>query len=545
MTKKKTTTPKPASTAAKKRAMPVLQRPLKASAPRFGRPRAQYSAIDRDRELVARISLETQGEDAQLTGAKRGRLLAIMRDNFRNTPEARAICEQRALNIVGDIGGKLQIVTQDTNFNTAANAFFSRISRHIEFTNAIHLNELLRRIQISLDIGGDVVVVADVATPSADAPFCGSGQVRVFDADEIGNLEQQAFDATYGAKGYVQRDGLIYDSFGRHVGVCVSTAERGKSTFAQDKSIVFLRDPALVDESNWVYLQHAWRPNQGRGVSPFAPVASTLHNVETIAASETAAAKLNAQMLGAYKRTSDQSDESDVDDALRAPVLIDENGISVDGGEDPIAVSAEPEIFPDEFARASGAFFDVLPDGYEAQLYDTKRPNGGIPEFLRFLTGRAASALGMGVQYVTLDPLASYSAFRGAQVLARPSFKQAQKYLERNLCDWLASILIQNAINSGILPQPANGEDFRSCLFWSWAAQEECNAVDEQNAIRLKLQNGTASYREIFGPSWRERLEEIAEEAEACRAAGLIHPMTATVAGAVVDPNNKESETEE
>lgn len=503
----------------------------------FRRVKAQYSAIDRDRELLARTSVEHYGEDYQLRNGRRGYLLALMRDNFRNAPEARSICEQRALNVVGDVGGKLQLVTQDDAFNRAANLYFSMRARRIEFSNGLKLNELLRRVQISLDIGGDLVVVADVATASAPAPFCGSGKLRVFDADEIGNLPADHFEATYGKKGYIQRDGLIYDTFGRHIGVIVSTAERGKTTFAADKALVLFQDPDSFDEPNWVYIQHGWRTNQGRGVSPFAPVAGTLHNVESIAVSETAAAKLNAQMLGAYKRTGDAADESQLPDALTKPVIVDENGVDPVTGEEVEAaeeVTDEPEIFPDEFARASGAFFDVLPDGYEAQLYDTKRPNNNVKDFLRFLTGRAAAALGMGVQYVTLDPMASYSAFRGAQVLARPAFNRAQKTLERDLCDWIAAVLIGQAIESGFLPAPNSDEDFRDCLYWKWPKQEECNAVDEQNALRLKLQNGTASYREVFGPSWRERLREIGEEAAACRAAGLLHPMTVTVAGAPV-----------
>lgn len=503
--------------------------------------KAQYSAIDRDRELRARLNVETRGEDDQLKGRLRNELLAVMRDNFRNAPEARAICEQRALNIIGDIGGKLQVTTPDEAFNREANQWFASRARRIEFSNGLHLNELLRRIQISLDVGGDLVVVADVATATAHAPFCGSGKLRVFDADEIGNLSEKDFSEKVG-ENYVQREGLIYDSLGRHCGVIVSTAERGKTTFSADSALVLMHDPDSIETPNWIYLQHAWRSNQGRGVSPFAPVTVSLHNIESIATSETAAAKLNSQMLGAYTRASENAGEDALPDALQKPVLIDENGMDASTGEAVDLEPAEPEVFPDEFARASGAFFDVLPDGYKVDLYKSERPNANMPAFLRFLSGRAAAALGMGVQYVTLDPLASYSAFRGAQVLARPAFRRAQKFLERNLCDWIAAVIIGEAIDAGFLAKPAT--DFRDHLFWVWPHQEECDSVNEQNTIRLRLQNGTTSYRELFGPNWKDRLAEIAEEAEACRAAGLIHPMTVTVAGATVSDDSTEPSDE-
>ena len=515
----------------------------------------QYSAIDRDRKLISKITAEKHGEDWHLRGNRRGLLLALMRDNFRNAPEARTLCEQRALNIIGSVGGRLQITTPDDRFNAAAGEFFRARSAAIEFTNGISLNELLRRILISLDVGGDLVVVADVPDAvTGIAPFCGSGKIRVFDADEIANVQQQWFDAHF--PGYVQRDGLIYDMYGRHVGVIVSTSKRGAPTFGPDDCMVLLRDPDSGVTPNWLYMQHAWRPNQGRGVSPFATVSTSLHNIDAISTAETAASRLNAQMVGCYKKPADNAsdDEKGTPDEY-TPVTVnddgtvtDETGTVIDGvtaADTAAADAAEPAIFPDHFARANEVYYDVLPDGYEVQQYDTKRPNANVAQFLRYMTGRAASVLGMGLQYVTLDPQASYSAFRGAQVLVRPMLTQMQKFFERTLCDWLAGVLIGHAIAAGQIARPAAavGESWKRCLFWTWPKQEECNAVDEQNAVRLRLQNGTVSYRELFGPDWKQRLADIAAEAAELKKHGLVHPMMQTVSGAVV-PSEPAAEPE-
>ncbi len=522
----------------------------------FRGARAQYSAIDRDAKLRSQLTVETKGEDWQLRGYRRVQMLALMRDNFRNAPEARALVEQRALNIVGPCGGTLQLTTSDEAFNAAASAVFASWARRAEFTQGLPLNEALRRIQISLDIGGDCVVIVDTPdrASGAEAPFTGSGRIRVFDADEIGPLSESDF-APLKASGLSQSEGLIYDAFGRHVGVIVSTTERGKSVFRKDASMVLLRDPDSPIPSNWTYLQSGWRCNQGRGVTPFATIAATLSQIESITQSETAAAHLNSQMLGSYVRTDDRrrDEEEALPDNFR-PIEVTESGTAIDEtGEtvpseeledalltdEALAEEAKPE-FPDELMRANGVFWDVLPEGWEGKLYDTKRPNANVAAFIDFLTGRAAAALSVGKQYITCDPQQSYSAFRGSQVLTWPSFLKGQKDLERNLCDWLARVVLGEAMLAGILRPPAVGNDLGASLFWSWPKMAEANALDAANVEKTRLSTGSLTYREMFGPSWRERLAEIADEVEASRALGIAHPMTVTVAGAVVPaPNDK------
>lgn len=517
--------------------------------------RAQYSAVDRDRQNLPSVSVETAGEDAQLIGSKRNILLALMRDNFRNAPEARAIVEQRALNIVGSCGGSLQLVTQDEDFNASASAVFAAWARHAEFTQSLSLNEALRRIQISLDIGGDCVVLID--TPDrqtgAPAPLCGSGRIRIFDADEIAPLSEQDF-APFRAAGMTQSAGLIYDRFGRHVGVVVSTSQRGRSVFAIESAMVLLREPDSPVQPNWTYLQSGWRCNQGRGVTPFSTIVSTLHHIESITQSETSAARINAQMFGTYVNLSQSKDEEEERPEQYKPIEVRPDGTGIDDtGKEYTAEELEDEedlydddeadaraselpLFPDKFARDNGAFLDLLPPGWEARLFDTKRPNPNVAAFVDFLVGRAASALSVGKQYITCDPQQSYSAFRGSQILTWPSFLKGQKDMERGLCDWLALVVLGEAMIAGILRPPAAGIDIAGHLYWEWPKMAEANAVDAANVEKIRLSTGSITFMEMFGPSWRSRLKQIADEVTLARELGLAHPMTVTVAGAVVPP---------
>lgn len=486
-----------------------------------------YEVLRQAQESGRLFAIELRGEDDQFKGRQREQLLALIRNSYRSSPLPRSLVLQRRLNVVGSIGGKLQITTKSPEWNRAAERYFRHWSRNCEFTDAKHLNELLQLIISALDTGGDCVVVHDAWTPDGGV-LCGSNKVRVFESDEIGNLPSDYFATHF--PGHTQIAGKIYDAFGRHVGITVSTSERGQAIFNPEKAITLTRDPDAPETAPWVYLQDAWRVNQGRGVSTFAASVDLLSGFGDILSSEVSAAKLNASLFGAYTRSAQADEDHDALDQYTIDTVEDEPAdgpISVNGSVG--AELDETEEFPDQIARARKIFFDVLPDGYKMDIADTKRPNDKVEGFLRLIAGHVAASLGLNETYATLEPQSSYTAFRGAQVLARPSFIAAQKFLERNLCDWLAARILSDAVAFGILPEAP--EDWADCFTWSWPHQEEVDAVNEQNALALKLKNGTVTLAELFGPDWRDRVAEIAEEAQAMAAAGLIHPATQTASG--------------
>lgn len=488
-----------------------------------------YEVVRQAEENGRIFAIELKGEDDQFKGRQREQLLSLIRNSYRSSPLPRSLVLQRRLNIVGAIGGKLQITTSDADFNRAAEAYFRSWSRHCEFTDAKHLNELLQLVVAALDVGGDCVVVHDAWTPDGGI-LCGSNRLRVFESDEIGNLPSDYFAEHF--PNHTQVAGKIYDAYGRHVGVCVSTAERGQAYFNPDKALVLMRDPEDPSSAPWVYLQDAWRLNQGRGVSTFAASVDLLAGFGDILSSEVLASKLNSSLFGAYTRSAQAEENSNALDQFAIDEIPDEEDtstFSVNGSTSATVAEETTEEFPDTVARARKVFFDVLPDGYSTQIYDTKRPNDKVDAFLRMIAGQVAASLGLNETYATLEPQSSYTAFRGAQVLARPSFTNTQKMLERSLCDWIATRILKDAIDFGILP--STDEDFAACLTWSWPHQEEVDAVNEQNALTLKLKNGTTTLRELFGPDWKSRIADIAEEAQAMAAEGLIHPAMQTASG--------------
>lgn len=535
MAKRNTRTP-----AAAARPTPGRAAPAPAAGKTF-RATNDYEVLRQAYESGRLFAIELKGEDDQFRGRQREQLLALIRNAFRSSPLPRSLVLQRRLNVVGAVGGKLQITTPDAAWNRAAETYFRRWSKNCEFTDAKHLNETLQLILAALDTGGDCVVVHDAWTPDGGV-LCGSNKIRVFESDELGNLPSDYFSEHF--PGHTQVAGKIYDGYGRHVGVIVSAAERGRAIFDPSKAIVLTRDPAAPELATWVYLQEAWRVNQGRGVSTFAASVDLLSGFGDVLSSEVNAAKLNSSLFGAYTRSAQADEDHDALDQYTIDTVEDEAAAgptAVNGSIVPAA--EETEEFPDTIARARKVFFDVLPDGYSAQIYDTKRPNDKVDGFLRLIAGHVAASMGLNETYATLEPQSSYTAFRGAQVLARPSFAAAQKMLERALCDWLAGRVLSDAMTFGLIPEGPDG--WTDCFTWSWPHQEEVDAVNEQNALALKLKNGTVTLAELYGPDWRERVAEIAAEAQAMAENGLIHPATQTASGQLTSGTTPQQQGEQ
>lgn len=509
--------------------------------------RNEYEVQRRVRETQKQVQIETAGEDGQFRGNQRAQMIGLIRSAFRCSALPRSLILQRRLNIVGAVGGKLQLATTDKEWNRTAAAYFKQWAKNCDFTDGKCLNETLQLILTAIDLGGDCVVVHDAWTPDGGV-LCGSNKIRVFEADEIGDLPESDFQARF--PDCTQRHGKIYDRFGRFVGITVSASQRGEPIFKPEAAITLLRDPdAPAADCHWVYLQESFRANQGRGVSTFAASVDLIDNFGAILSSETDAAKLNATMFGAYTRTGDASNETgtDLDD-----YVFEDSGEDTSAGSDSFAVngsvqSSDPDgtlpdgvaEFPDVHARSRGVRFDVLPDGYKMEIANTTRPNNNVNEFLRSLSGFVASTFGLNQTYVTLEPQSSYTAFRGAQLLARPSFQTVQKTLERTFCDWIAIRVLRDAIQFGLLPA---SEEYATSLVWTWPKQEEVDAVKEQQALTLKLKNGILSVKDLYGDDWESRVAQMGEERRAFEREGLIYPATETVSGQVTEKKDEANE---
>ncbi len=515
----------------------------------------KYHAVEGEQSRQRAPALvEMGGEDDVLPSYRRHKITNLMRQEMRNSSTARTIDQQRRVNVVGLKGGKLTLTFPDAFADSAAawqEWFNMRWAPQAEFTDGMHFNELLKLALSSGDNGGDLTLMFD------SGMLANTGRIRVFECDEHANLNESAFKARFGARGWRQSQGRIYDRLGRACGVIVSTSQRGRFEFDADKCFTLLCDPMADRRENfWTMLRRTWRFNQGRGISPLSAAITTLVDLNNIVKNETQATNLNAKLLGQILDTSDDAAPEvprEYDPNGELPLTDADGNALTDEEQAEIAAAAaaateEPEV-SFENLEAVGAMFDLMPPKLKMELLDTKRPNEKVQEFINWLSGNVTGVYGLGRVYATLNPEASYTAFRGAQCLSWPSIEESQKDLERTLCDWAGRnafrwAMRERLVDAAKYPLPEGWENMFS---WAWPKMREVNEVDAETAMEKKLSNRTTNYRATLGPNWRSELDQSFAEEDYFAERGKLHPAQKMVGGTVanIESKNRGKDTEE
>lgn len=486
----------------------------------FGKYEAVTSPFSSQRRAA---TVETGGEDKQLSPYQRNQLVNLSRDMMRNAPERVMQDQQLRVNIVGCEGGKLH-ASFPKGFEDAANAvmhYFNKVwAPRAEFTFRQNFNWVLKTALTAQDVGGNVVLVFDDGVLTGGN---GTGRVRGFEADEIADIPQDLF-AKYFPKTYKQSRGFIYNDSGMFCGLFASTSQRGAGVFEPSAGFLTLKLDPFDDatQPNFIVLGDMRRYNQGRAVSPLVSALTALVDLHETVASEAQAAKLNAQMVGQIL----ESETAEPDDV--SPGL--------DDRETADATQALPETvkFSTKELKAIGAHFDKMPYGLKVELLDTKRPNLNIIAYVEHVTGVIGATRGLARVYSTLKAQTSYTAFRGEQAMSEQSFRESRKDLERLVCDPIARLVIARAVRLGLITATLP-EGWEEMLAWKWPKMIEVNEKDAQAALKLKLENGVTSLTRELGPGEMERiLDERRREKELFDSAGLIYPGTVTTSGEVV-----------
>ena len=480
--------------------------------------------------------IELKHEDEILNPSKRLRVLNLTREGIRNAPQVRALVQQLRVLIVGLQGGKLVLSTDASDWNNAAQSFFTDHAAAIDFIDGTGLNECLKLIITALAAeGGDFAAVFDSGILSGGN---GTGKLRFFESDNIANLEPTEFERRFG-KEWSQSQGLIYNELGRFVGIVLSGKKRGKTVFAKEECFTLVREPdAPLAESDWFYGKRKWRLLQGRGISPQTVAIAALLDMYELITSEVQTGKLNSKVFAQVLddiETSVSGGDDDLDGgAGEAGGEEDEEDSLPDDDTD--TKSAPPVLDVTDFEATAGSKVLNMPPGAKLDLIDLKRPSENSIRFVEFLLGGSAAVHGLTRVYAGMKAEASYTAFRGEQCMAWASIEEAQKELERGILDWLGRKVIAWAAQTGRLADGPEG--WQTKLSWQWPTMKEVNEVDAQTAVSAKLKNCVTTYRALLGPHWRTILTQVSEEVKWFTENGLPHPATQTVSGQIAPANN-------
>lgn len=497
------------------------------------------------------VSVETKSEDEILNASRRLKILSLTREGMRNAPQVRAIVQQLRVLIVGLLGGKLTLTTEDDDWNVMAQRAFAECAKSIDFIDGTCLNDSLKLIVTALAAeGGDFAIIHDDGVLSGGQ---GCGRFRFFESDNIANLDPSEFEKRFGKK-WTQSQGLIYNEIGRFSGIVLSGKKRGKNAFAADEAFTLVRDPdAPAHESPWYYGKRKWRLLQGRGISPQTVAIAALLDMYEIVSSEVQCGKLNAQVFAQVIDSLDLTEEADGNEPVDGGAEDDLEPVGESGEEaaasQPAAEAADdgPVLDTTAFTAATGAKVLNMPSKTKLELLDTKRPNANMIQFVEWLNGGAAAVHGLARVYSGLKAETSYTAFRGEQTISWASVEEAQKELERGPLDWIGVRALRWCVATGRLEEGPEG--WEKALSWSWPSMREVNEVDAQTAVGAKLKNYMTTYMTLLGPNWKQILTQIADEMKWFREKGLVHPALQTVSGQVVtssqhDPAKRGKDTE-
>ena len=471
---------------------------------------------------------ETESEDQILDFFKRGKLLDLSRNSVRNNSTFNTILKQFDYNAVGNQGGKAVITFGDKEYARDVREAFALWTRNADFFDGLNLNTLLKVILKTEIIGGDLVLLFD------DNIISDSGRVLLFEPDEIGNTTDDALFERYGKKAK-QSLGRVYNEYGQFQGVIVSKSQRGQQVFNPSKSYLLKRDPnGCVLDDLWMMPRNIWRISQGRGVTQATSSLATLIDLQDYLGFELASAKKNAQTLAVVNQVN--SDETET------PTAFDTDGLDINNMTDEQIerlVEEQEEEVPTmtlDAIRNAGAIYQVMPENYKLELLDTKHPNVNSIEFVRWLANASGASFGLGSCFTQLKCDASYSAFKGEQLLSQPAFEECQHFLEQIL-DWVFYRWSRWAVRTKRI-EDRFPDNFLRNVSWEFPKMKDIDQVKEQNAISLKIRNNTSSLRDILGSDWQEKLLQISEEINFCREHNIPHPALQTVSGQVLTDND-------
>jgi len=353
---------------------------------------------------------------------------------------------------------------------------------------------------------GDVLAVFD------DGLIDDSGKLLFWESDQVLPCTDELFKAKFPGDGNVQDGGIARDKWGRVLGY-TCTGRRGLTTIDAEKDLqVWMRGNAIMPRD-------PWRMNQGRGVPPMLTAAASLLDLYEMLARELQSAKLAAGQYGYVKR---KDAVDDWDNPGSNPAKLPENS-----GKDAATVAAEtgggataPARNYDSMEAFTGGYMDYGQPEDEVVLFDPKRPNIHMAEFIEAVLCHAGAAFGLARAYACLRADTSYTAFRGDMIMSwQGAFYPMQKWLERCFADWVAIKALSWGIRKGEVAVLPKG--WERSLSWTWPKMPEVQVDTAQNAIALAMKNGTTDYAQEIGPDWRKHFDALAEQIEYAKSKGI------------------------
>lgn len=271
------------------------------------------------------------------------------------------------------------------------------------------------------DVSGDAWALTPIDQRNGEDTLI----IQLLEADRVCNPRGQPMSDTL-------QDGVVLEeSTGKPIAIQVAKNHPGDMRGANEWTRVELRG-AKTGRRNVLQMMDIERPGQVRGVPWLAPIIEPLKQIQKWSDNELNAAVVNSIYA----------------------VFMEMDG------------EAFSEIFDDESASAivkdaqkwsgkmeSGKAINLLP-GEKAHMVTPGRPNPEFDPFWNAMTRQMGMTLGIPVEVLTMHFQSSYTAARGALIMAWRRFSQRREKMAKLFCQPIFELWLENEVSQGRIACP-------------------------------------------------------------------------------------------
>jgi capsid protein len=484
-----------------------------------GDPAAAYDPVDTNRNTGQRRQprIEMTNESGILNARTRLQIINLCRDTERNSSIAKSMIRQFKINVVGELA-KLQLNTDSEEINRTVNTWFNSVySNNCDSHGFQHWTDILKNTLAAVIREGDFVITVDTFNRR-------DGKIVIFEADQIVNMSKKDWDAKekftkdmLSSENVSQEDGIVYDSWGRELAYIV-TGKRGTTMQDAENLTILPAEQARL-------VRNTFRPNQGRGNGEFFSVVADIEDIYEMRGKEIQTAKVGATFAAIVKKT-----DAIEDAAFRGGEIPEELYELPD--DTPIVETPQKQY--ESLGMLEGGATEYMEPGEEFDIVDFDRPNVKMQEFYERVAQGAGAALGLAKAYTRLEAYNSYTAFRGEMVMTWQTFYSWQKFIERNICDFVAEKAIPLAIENGELN--VNLPDgWERMISWSFPYMPQVDPIKDNQGWSGAIKEGFLGYQDKLGPNWKAILTNYSNALKEAAALGFNLTAFETKTGGIIE----------
>jgi lambda family phage portal protein len=396
------------------------------------------------------------------------------RHEIRNSGYAEGLVETYVADCIGAAGPRLQIESDDENWVESVERGWESWSESCDLADKLHFCEFLRLAVREFFQSGE----SFIQKVTGDLQDRVRLRLLMIEADRISSPSRMNDQEV--------REGVRVDpATGRPLAFYVLKKHPGSSFYAGS-----LTEYSEVPARDMLHVFKSLRPGQTRGVPWLAPVLDLFGHLRDLT-SHTLLAAQYAAALAVLLYT--EHNDATFDDC--------------DGVYDILDI--EPGTL------------SMLPRGWRATQIKPEQPPAVYADFKHELLKEVGRVAGMPYLIVGADAAGhNYSSARMDAMTYWDHISGTQGALARHVCAPCLKSWVTEAYLSGAIPTPPA----RWRALWTWPQRKQVDQLAEEQAVVLRLANGTTTWAQECkskGLDWQEVFKELRREMDFALTQGL------------------------